>query len=251
MEIFEPVFEAHDLTVAYEKKPVLWNIDFKVPKGKITAIIGPNGAGKSTLLKAAFGLLEPLSGWVRFYNEDYAKFRKQVAYVPQKESVDWTFPITVKEVALMGRYGHLGWIKRPSAEDRRIAQESLEKVGMSEFADRHISELSGGQQQRVFLARALCQQADMYFLDEPFSGVDQATEKAIVNLLQELGKMGKNVFVVHHDIQTVEEYFDWLIMLNVRLVASGPLKEVFTKENLEATYGGRLTIMEKAGQLKK
>lgn len=244
-------FEVHDLTVAYQKKPVVWNVDFTIPEGKVVAIIGPNGAGKSTLLKAAFGLVSKLSGSVKFFDQPYSKVQKRVAYVPQRESVDWDFPTTVFDVALMGRYGHLGWISRPSKKDREIALESLRQVGMENFRDRHISDLSGGQQQRVFLARALAQEADMYFLDEPFSGVDAATEKAIVKLMKELSNKGKTILVVHHDINTVEEYFDWVVLLNVRLVASGPIKSTFTKPNLHETYGGRLTILEEVKELVK
>lgn len=236
-------FEVHDLTVAYQKKPVLWNIDFAVPEGKIVAIIGPNGAGKSTLLKSAFGLLPALSGWVKFFEKTLSSQRKQIAYVPQKEEVDWDFPATVFDVALMGRYVHLGWFKRPKDRDKKIALEALKKVGMEEFKDRHIRDLSGGQQQRVFLARALAQEAEMYFLDEPFAGVDVATEKAIVTLLKKLAKEGKTVFVVHHDLSTVESYFDWVVMMNVRLVASGEMKKTFTKDNLAKTYGGHLNIL--------
>lgn len=243
------VFEVHDLTVAYKKMPVLWNVDFTIPQGKIVAIVGPNGAGKSTLLKASFGLLPKLSGAVKFFDENYAKVRKKIAYVPQRGSVDWDFPTTVFDVALMGRYGHLGWIKRPTQKDRNLTMEALKKVGMDKMMDRHISDLSGGQQQRVFLARALVQEADMYFLDEPFAGVDKATEGAIVKLMKDLSKEGKTLLIVHHDIQTVKEYFDWVVLLNVRLVASGPIDKVFTKENLNETYGGRLNILDEAQQL--
>ena len=244
------VFEVHDLTVAYKRKPVLWNIDFVIPEGNIVAIIGPNGAGKSTLLKASFGLVDRLSGWVKFFDQPFEKVRKKVAYVPQRESVDWDFPATVMDVALMGRYGRLGWLKRPTKNDKKVTLECLEKVGMSEFKDRHISDLSGGQQQRVFLARALAQEADIYFLDEPFSGVDVPTQKAIIKLLKELAKEGKTALVVHHDIQTVNEYFDWAVLLNVRLVACGPLKESFTRENLNETFGGRLNILQEVEDLK-
>lgn len=244
-----PALEIHDLTVAYEKKPVLWNIDFQIPPGKITAIIGPNGAGKSTLLKAVLNLIKPLSGWVEFFGNKYTEERHRIAYVPQKESVDWDFPTNVLDVALMGRYGYLGWLRRPAREDYKIALESLKKVDMLEFKDRHINDLSGGQKQRVFLARALAQEADMYFLDEPFSGIDAATEKAIVTLLKELGKKNKSIFVVHHDLETVENYFDWIIMLNVYLVASGPLKETFIPKNIHETYGGKLEILDEMQQL--
>lgn len=242
-------FEVHDLTVAYQKKPVLWNVDFAIPEGTIAAIIGPNGAGKSTLLKASFGLLPKLSGWVKFFGENYNAVRKKIAYVPQRGSVDWDFPATVFEVVLMGRYGHLGWFKRPSKNDKKIAMEALKKVEMEKFVDRHISDLSGGQQQRVFLARALAQEAELYFLDEPFAGVDKATERAIVTLMKDLSKSGKTLLVVHHDTATVKEYFDWVVFLNVRLVASGELNKVFTKENLSETYGGKLTILDEAQQL--
>lgn len=247
----EIAFEIHDLTIAYNKQPVVWNVDFQIPKGKVVAIVGPNGAGKSTLLKAAFGLVPKLSGSVKFFNQSYSEVQKRVAYVPQRESVDWDFPTTVFDVALMGRYGHLGWISRPSSKDKKIAMDALKKVEMETFCDRHIRDLSGGQQQRVFLARALAQEADMYFLDEPFSGIDAATEKAIVKLMKELSQMGKTILIVHHDINTVEEYFDWVVLLNVRLVASGPLKTVFTKQNLHETYGGRLTILEEVTELVK
>lgn len=249
MALNKTAFEVHDLTVSYDKKPVLWNIDLEIPEGKVVAIIGPNGAGKSTLLKASFGLLKPLSGWVKFFDQPYSKVRKKVAYVPQKESVDWDFPTTVFDVTLMGRYGHLGWLRRPGKRDKKKALEALKKVGMDDFKDRHISDLSGGQQQRVFLARALCQEADMYFLDEPFSGVDVATEKAIVKLLKDLSKEGKTVMVVHHDLQTVKEYFDWVVILNMRLVAAGALKDTFNAKNLAAAYGGRLTLLEEAKDL--
>ena len=249
MKKSEIAFEVHDLTVAYNKKPVLWNIDFIVPKGKVVALIGPNGAGKSTLLKASFGILNKLSGWVKFFDKPFSKVRNKVAYVPQKESVDWDFPASVCDVALMGRYGHLGWINRPTEKDKKIALEALDKVGMKEFKDRHISDLSGGQQQRVFLARALAQKADIYFLDEPFSGVDIATEKAIIKLLKVLAKEGKTVVVVHHDIHTIKEYFSWVILMNVCLIASGPIKSTFTKENLSKAYGAKLNIIDEAQEL--
>lgn len=241
--------EFRDVTVSYDKKPVLWNINFQIPSGKIVAIIGPNGAGKSTLLKTALGLMRPLSGSVKFFNNTYQEERHRLAYVPQKESVDWDFPTNVFDVALMGRYGHLGWFKRPRKKDREIALHALHKVGMSEFKDRHISDLSGGQQQRVFLARALAQEADMYFLDEPFSGIDAATEKAVITLLKDLGRAEKSIFVVHHDLQTVANYFDWIIMLNTYLVAQGPLKETFTPKNIHETYGGKLTILDEVQEL--
>lgn len=241
-----PAIEVHDLTVAYHRKPVLWAVDFSVPQGSLIGLVGPNGAGKSTLIKAMLNLIPKASGWVKIYGQPYDKQRQRVGYVPQRESVDWDFPTDAFDVVLMGRYGRLGLVRRPSKADREIAMESLRQVGMADYARRQISQLSGGQQQRVFLARALAQDADVYLMDEPFAGVDAATERSIVNLLNQLKDAGKTVLVVHHDLQTVGEYFDWLLMLNMRLVASGPTREVFTDENLQKTYGGRLTPMAHA-----
>jgi manganese/zinc/iron transport system ATP- binding protein len=238
-----PALEVHDLTVSYHRKPVLWNVDLAVPPGKLVGIIGPNGAGKSTLIKAIMGLLPLSSGWVQVFGRPIERQRERVAYVPQRESVDWTFPVTAMDVVLMGRYGALRWYKRISRKDREIAREALNQVGMLAYADRQISNLSGGQQQRVFLARALTQDSQIYLMDEPFTGVDAATESAIVKLLQELRAAGKTVLVVNHDLQTAKEYFDMLILLNMRLVAFGPTEEVFTPELLQKTYGGRLTIL--------
>jgi manganese/zinc/iron transport system ATP- binding protein len=233
-----------NMTVAYRKQPVLTDISFEIPEGKLIGIIGPNGAGKSTLIKAALGLIPRLSGHVEIYGRPYNEQRRLVGYVPQRESVDWDFPTNALDVVMMGRYGHLGWFKRPGAEERRIAMESLEKVGMASFADRQISQLSGGQQQRIFLARALAQDAMLYFMDEPFVGVDAATEKAIITLLNELKRQGKTVLVVHHDLSTVKEYFDWVMLLNVSLIGIGPTENIFTKPNLQKTYGGKLAILD-------
>ncbi|MNS76573.1 High-affinity zinc uptake system ATP-binding protein ZnuC [compost metagenome] len=233
-----------NLSVAYQKKPVLRDISFEVPEGQLIGIIGPNGAGKSTLIKAALGLLPRLSGEVLIYGEPYAQQRKRIGYVPQRESIDWDFPTSALDVVMMGRYGHLGWFKRPGREERRLAMECLAKVGMTDYADRQISQLSGGQQQRIFLARALAQDASLYFMDEPFVGVDAATEKAIITLLNELKQQGKTVLVVHHDLNTVKEYFDWVVLLNVSLVAAGPVEQTFTTDLLQLTYGGRLTILD-------
>jgi len=238
-----PALEVHDLTVSYHRRPVLWNVDLAVPTGKLVGIVGPNGAGKSTLIKAIMGLIPVSSGWVQVFGSPIEKQRRRVAYVPQRESVDWTFPVTAIDVVLMGRYGHVPWWRRVGRRDREIARRSLAKVGMLPFAARQISNLSGGQQQRVFLARALAQQSDLYLMDEPFSGVDAATEAAIMTLLQELRSAGKTVLVVHHDLQTAQQYFDMLILLNMRLVAFGPTENVFTPELLQQTYGGRLTIL--------
>ncbi len=240
--------EIHDMTIAYHKKPVLWDVDLQVPEGKLIGIVGPNGAGKSTLIKAVMGLIPKASGWIKVYGKPYEEMRSWVGYVPQRESVDWDFPINVREVVLMGLYGKIGWIKRPDKEHVRIAEESLERVGMQTYAKRQISQLSGGQQQRVFLARALAQDSQIYLMDEPFSGVDAATEKAIIQLLGELRSRGKTVLVVHHDLQTIPEYFDWVIMLNMRIVAAGPVSQAFTNENLHRTYGGKLTILSEAAE---
>lgn len=240
--------EVHDLTVAYHRRPVLWDIDFEVPEGVLVGIVGPNGAGKSTLIKAALGLIPLASGWVKFYGKPIAKQRKLIGYVPQRESVDWDFPTNALDVVLMGTYGKLGWIRRPGKRDREFAMECLRKVGMADYAKRQISQLSGGQQQRVFLARALAQESQIYFMDEPFAGVDAATEKSIIKLLNELKSQGKTVFVVHHDLQTVQEYFDWVLMLNMRQIAIGPTADVYNEDNLRKTYGGRLTIISQVAE---
>jgi manganese/zinc/iron transport system ATP- binding protein len=236
-----------NLTVAYHKKPVLREVDLQVPSGQLIGIVGPNGAGKSTLMKSILDLVPRVSGDVQICGKPYHIQRKLIGYVPQRESVDWDFPTNALDVVLMGRYGHIGWFRRPSKLDREIALNSLEKVGMADFADRQISQLSGGQQQRVFLARALAQDASIYFMDEPFAGVDAATEKAIMTLLGELKAQGKTVLVVHHDLQTVAEYFDWLLLLNIRKIAFGPTAAVFTEENLQKTYGGRLALLKGVG----
>ncbi len=235
--------EVTDLTVAYGDKPVLWDIDLTVPAGVLMAIVGPNGAGKTTLIKAILGLIRPAAGQVLIYGKPYAAQRQLVGYVPQRGSVDWDFPTSVLDVVVMGCYGRLGWVRRPGRREQALALEALEKVGMRAFVDRQISQLSGGQQQRVFLARALVQDAQVYFMDEPFQGVDATTERAIVTLLQELRAAGKTVVVVHHDLQTVPEYFDWVMLLNVRRIAIGPVDEVFTDSNLRLAYGGRVAFL--------
>ncbi len=240
--------EVHDLTVAYRRRPVLWNIDFQTTEGKLVGIVGPNGAGKTTLIKAILGLVPLASGKVEIYGKPYDEQRRLIGYVPQRESVDWDFPVTVRDVVMMGVYGRLGWLRRPGAAQRKTVDRCLEEVGLTKYANRQISQLSGGQQQRVFLARALAQDAKVYFMDEPFAGVDAATEGAILKLLRELREKGKTVFVVHHDLQTVRDYFDDVVLLNMRLIASGPISEVFTNENLHRTYGGRLTILDQAAE---
>ncbi len=237
----------HDMTVAYHRKPVIWDIDYNAPAGKLIAVIGPNGAGKSTLMNAALDLTPKVSGEVRFFGEPYAKQRHRVGYVPQRESVDWDFPINALGVAAMGLYAKIGWFSRVSGKHRKLALESMARVGMADFADRQISQLSGGQQQRVFLARALAQDADLYLMDEPLAGVDAATERAIIEILRQLRAEGKTAIVVHHDLQTVPDYFDEVILLNMRLVASGPTATAFTAENLRKTYGGKLALLDQVG----
>ena len=237
--------EVEDMTVAYTTKPVLWDVDMKVPIGSLAAIVGPNGAGKSTLLKAMLGLLTVISGSVKFYIDHHLAMDKhdykKIAYVPQSGSVDWDFPTTVLDVVQMGRYGHLGWFKRPSKKDKELALSMIDKMGMSDYVNRQIRQLSGGQQQRVFLARALVQEADIYLMDEPFKGVDKTTEHAIISLLQEMKARGKTVIVVHHDLNTVPQYFDWVTMVNKQTVAYGPVADTFTEEAIERTYGkGRI-----------
>lgn len=245
METKQSAVEVADLTVAYQEKPVLWDVDLDVPQGVLMAIVGPNGAGKTTMLKAILGLLTPAAGHVSIFGKSYKEQRSLVGYVPQRGSVDWDFPTSVLDVVMMGNYGKLGWVRRPGAADRRAAEQALEKVGMADYANRQISQLSGGQQQRTFLARALMQDAQVYFMDEPFQGVDATTERAIVDILKDLRAEGKTVLAVHHDLQTVPEYFDWVMLLNVRRIASGPVSEVFTDENLRAAYGGRVGFLNK------
>lgn len=243
----ESPLSIHDMTVAYHRKPVLWDVDLDLPAGHLIGIIGPNGAGKSTLVKAALDLIPRASGRIHVFGKPYKEQRHLVAYVPQRESVDWDFPVSALDVVAMGLYGKLGWFRRVGKAEKELSRQALEKVGMADYAERQIRQLSGGQQQRVFLARALVQDAPLTLMDEPFAGVDAATEKAIVTLLASLRSAGKTVVVVHHDLQTIGEYFDHLIMLNMRVVASGPTAEVFNEENLRKTYGGRLTMLDAVG----
>ncbi len=249
-EVKDPVIEVHDMTVTYNRKPALWNADFAIPKGKLVGIIGPNGAGKSTLIKAIMGLVPLSSGYARLFDQQPLEaVRERISYVPQKESVDWDFPASVMDVVLMGRYNRKSLFRWLTKKDRQIAQEALEKVRMEQFANRQIAQLSGGQQQRVFLARALAQQADIYLMDEPFAGVDAASENAIMNILLEMRSSGKTILVVHHDLQSAYKFFDWIILLNTRLVAVGPKASVFTPELIEEAYGGQLSILTKIGHL--
>ena len=245
-ELHEPDLAVHveDLTVSYRSKPALWDIDLDVPAGVLAAIVGPNGAGKSTLLKAILGLLRPSAGHVYIHGRPYAEQRRRVGYVPQRSSVDWDFPTTAVDVVTMGLYGSLGWLRRPRQRHHQQAMDALRLVGMEDLASRQISQLSGGQQQRVFLARALVQDADVYFLDEPMAGVDATTERVIVDILRGLRDEGKTIVVVHHDLQTVTTYFDWMLILNVRSVAQGPVSEVYTAANLRAAYGGKIAMLQ-------
>jgi manganese/zinc/iron transport system ATP- binding protein len=245
----EPAVDVHHLTVAYRDAPVLWDVDVTIPKGTLTAIIGPNGAGKSTLLKAILGLVPVASGSIEILGSDAPKQRRLIGYVPQRGSADWTFPTNALDVVTMGTYGQLGWFRRPGKAERARAMAALDQLGMADFADRQISQLSGGQQQRVFLARALVQDAELYIMDEPFAGVDAQTEKAIVTLLGALRERGKTVVVVHHDLESAPEYFGWLVLLNIRPIATGPFDETFTPDNLAKTYGGSIGLLGRVARL--
>lgn len=237
-----------DLTVAYHRKPVIWDVGFEVPEGSLVGIVGPNGAGKSTLLKAVMDLIPRASGRVSVYGKTYRQNRHRVGYVPQRESVDWDFPVDALDVVTMGLYSKVGWCLPVRKRHRQIALNALDQVGIADLARRQISQLSGGQQQRTFLARALVQDADLYLMDEPFAAVDAATEGAIVDILRSMKERGKTSVVIHHDLQTVPEYFDYVVLLNLRVVAHGPIQDVFTTENLQKTYGGRLTLLEEVSE---
>lgn len=232
------------MTVAYNRRPVLWNVDLTLKNPGLVAIVGPNGAGKSTLIRSVMGLVPMVSGEVTVWGQPVRRQLQRIGYVPQRGSVDWDFPISVFETVLMGTYGSLGWFRRPGKQQKQLAHNCLERVGMQDFAKRQIGQLSGGQQQRVFLARALAQQADLYFMDEPMAGVDAATERIIFELLKSMSSEGKTIVVVHHDLRTVPDYFDEVVLLNVRVVAAGPVPTTFTSTNLQATYGGRLSILD-------
>jgi manganese/zinc/iron transport system ATP- binding protein len=243
-----PILDIHDVTVAYHQRPVLWDIDLTLDEPRLVGVIGPNGAGKSTLIKAVLGLLPLAGGKVEIFGQSPQSQRRRIGYVPQRESVDWDFPVNVLDVVLMGTYGRLGWFRRPGAAEVAWARQCLADVGLADFADRQIGRLSGGQQQRTFLARALAQRADIYFMDEPMAGVDAATERVVFALLQRLRDDGKTVVVVHHDLRTVPLYFEYVVMLNMRLTAAGPIDATFTQENLNKTYGGRLAPLDAAAE---
>ncbi len=239
MTIADPL-TINDLTVAYRDRPVVWDIDLTVPAGVVAAVMGPNGAGKSTLIKAVLGLVPTTAGTVKIFGRPYRESRDRVGYVPQRASVDWDFPTQALDVVLMGTYNRVGWFRQPGPAEREWARHCLDKVGLADLADRQISQLSGGQQQRVFLARALAQRADLYFMDEPFVGVDAVTERAIVDLLHALRGEGKTVICVHHDLDSAVDYFDWLALMNVRLIAAGRMATTFTQEHLTRAYGRRM-----------
>jgi manganese/zinc/iron transport system ATP- binding protein len=243
--LHEPQFALHveDLTVTYGADPVLWDIDLDIPPGVMCAIVGPNGSGKSTLLKTALGLVRPVAGHVRFLGLPANRMRGRIGYVPQRHSVDWDFPATALDVVTMGLYGRLGWFRRPGRAERARALSALAELGMQDYADRQIDQLSGGQQQRVFIARALVQDAPILILDEPMAGVDATTEAIIIDLLKRLRDQGRTVIVVHHDLTTVQAYFDWLVILNVRIIAQGPIAQVYTPENLRTAYGRQLAMI--------
>jgi manganese/zinc/iron transport system ATP- binding protein len=232
------------LTVSYGQKPALFSLDATFPAGAMSAIVGPNGAGKSTFLKAALGLIPKVSGDVAVFGRAVDRMRDRIAYVPQRASVDWDFPTTARDVVLMGLYGRVGLWRRITGAHRAQAQACLDRVGMADFADRQIGQLSGGQQQRVFLARALAQEADLFLLDEPFAGVDAATEAAIIGVLKALKAEGRSVIAVHHDLSTVSDYFDHVMLVNLRRIAEGPVATTFTAETLAEAYGGRLGAMQ-------
>lgn len=232
-----PAAEVTGLSVAYHADPVLRRVDLRVPAGTVMGVVGPNGSGKSTLIKAMLGLVPPLAGRVRFFGRPLAKVRQRVGYMPQHTSVDWDFPTTVADVVTMGTYGRLGWLRRPGRRERATTAAALAATGMTGFADRQIGQLSGGQRQRVFLARTLAQEPDIYFMDEPFQGVDAVSQQAIVDVLHDLRSRGATVVLVHHDLATVREYCDHVTLLNSRVVASGPVEEAFTRANVRVAYG--------------
>ena len=244
----DPAIEIHDLTMAYREKPVLWDIDLSIPKGSLCAVLGPNGAGKSTLLGCILGTYNPANGWIKIFDVPRDQSQELIGFVPQRESVDWDFPIQVLDVVMMGTYRSLGWFRWPGKAQRDWAMQCLDAVGMADFKSRQIGELSGGQQQRVFIARALAQDTKIILMDEPFAGVDAATEETIREILIDLKKAQKTVVIVHHDLQTVEDFFDHVLLLNLRLVAAGPTATTFTRENLLRTYGGKLTLLDEAAE---
>jgi ABC-type Mn2+/Zn2+ transport system ATPase subunit len=241
------IISVKGLTVSYDRKRVLSNIYLDIERGKTYAVVGPNGAGKSTFFSALLGLIDTNTGQILIDGKSVEEQRIRIGYVPQRNDVDWSFPATVMDVVMMGRYPHKTLFGRLNNEDKQLTINALRELGIEHLKDRQISELSGGQQQRTFIARALCQQADIYFLDEPFVGVDMLTEERIITILKRLAKEEKTILVVHHDLATVEKYFNKIIMLNQRLIAAGDVETTFTKENIAMTYGGQLQIMHNIG----
>lgn len=231
------------LSVSYDRKRVLTNIHLEVAYGNVYGVIGPNGAGKSTLFKSILSMVDINTGYIEVLGKDISDVRKKIAYVPQRDEVDWDFPATVEDIVLMGRYPHKKIFQRINAQDRKMAKEALADLGIEDLYNRQIGQLSGGQQQRVFIARALCQDAEVFFLDEPFVGVDMLTEEKIITILHKLADQGKTLLVVHHDLSSVEQYFDKVILLNQRLIAAGDTDTTFTQENISKAYGGQLTIL--------
>ncbi len=242
------IVELHDVTVAYGRKPVLWNVDLSIDAPCLYGIIGPNGAGKSTLVKAALGLVPLSGGSVRFFGKPLDEVRGRIGYVPQRESVDWDFPVSAIDVVLMGTYHRLSWFRRPGRRERDTAMDCLDRVGLADVANRQIGGLSGGQQQRVFLARALAQEADVYFLDEPMAGVDARSQERILQVLSGLRDRGSLVVIVHHDLRTAADWFDRVALVDMRLVAAGPTAEVLSRENLTRTYSGHLELLDEIGR---
>jgi len=245
MSFTSPALSTRHLTVCYEKKPALWEVDLDIPTGTLAGVVGPNGAGKSTFLKAILKLIPSTSGKVEFFGNNYRQSRHRIAYVPQRESIDWDYPINAREVVAMGLYRNIGLGRWVGKKHRVAAEEALDRVGMLDLAQSQIGELSGGQQQRVFLARALIQKADLYLMDEPFAGIDAKTEKIILELMQKLRSDGATILCVHHDLPPVADYFDHLSLLNLRIVASGKIDEVFTEDHLHKCYGGQLSLLTK------
>lgn len=249
-KVSSPIIKINDLTVSYENKPVLWDINISIPSNNIIGILGPNGAGKSTLLKTIMNLVKPSSGSIEVFSTNINNVRKKVSYIPQKESVNWAFPASVYEVVMMGRYMHMsGLIKRESEYDKKVVNLALERIGIQNIANKQISELSGGQQQRVFIARALAQEATLYLMDEPFAGIDITTESTIIKLLKEMSREGKTIIIVHHDLYSVINYFNWIVMLNMRIITSGNTQNVFNDTFLRETYGSKLTVLSDIASL--
>lgn len=239
--------DVENLSVSYANKKAIEDVNFSIKQGRLVGIVGPNGAGKSTLVKGMLDLEKKDSGTVEIFGKELDEIRKEIAYIPQRADIDWDFPILVNNTVLLGRYPRLGLFNRPSSEDKKIASEALKKVGMEEFAEKQIGQLSGGQQQRVFVARSLAQEASIFFLDEPFVGVDIKSEEIIINILKELRDEGKTIFVIHHDLTKLENYFDDIIVINKYIYGAGPVKEIFTTERMEKAFQAPLSVLENVG----